>query len=78
MSEVTAAISAGDFCAYAIGVERALHCTGDFIIKTRPATMRVELIFRPIQRCVALTADKHTCPVFVQQLAGKGPFGAFV
>lgn len=78
MPQVPAAIGAGDFCAHAVGVERALHRARDFIIKTRPAAMCIKLIFRPIQRCVALAADKHACPVFVQQLASKRWFGAFV
>lgn len=78
MPEVPAAIGAGDFRAHAVGVERTLYCAGNFIIKTRPTAMRVKLIFRPIQRRVALTTDKHACPVLVQQLASKWQFGAFV
>ena len=78
MPQMAATIGTGDFCAHAIGVERALHRTSDFIIKTRPAAMCIKLIFRPIQRRVALSADKHACPVFVQQIASKWQLGAFV
>lgn len=78
VTEMTAAFSTGYFRPLTIAIEGSLHSASDFVVEARPATVGVKLIARPIERGVALPADKQTRPIFLEQGAAIGHFGAFI
>ena len=56
MSQVSAAAGTSDFGTPAVGIRRAPHGTGDFVVDTRPAAPGIELVLRTVQRRTALAA----------------------
>lgn len=77
VSQVSAASVAQNFYATAIGVRHLFDCTGDFVVKTRPAAARIEFVLRAVQRCIALSAKIGTCSFKIIIFARKRPFGSF-
>ena len=59
MSEVTTTIVADDFCTMTISIRYSFYGSWNFIIKTRPAAMRIKFILAEIKRGVASPADIH-------------------
>lgn len=75
--QVSAAGVAKNFDATAVGVRHLFDCTGNFIVKTRPATARIEFVLRAVQRCIALAAKISTSSFEIIIFASKRPLGSF-
>jgi hypothetical protein len=71
MTQMGTARGAPDLCAAPVGVERPLHGSRDFVIKTRPAARRLKLVGRPIEWSAAPLADVCPSRLAVDILAGK-------
>ena len=75
MPQVSAAAGTGDFGTPAVGIRRAPHGTGDFVVETRPAAPGVELVLRTVQRRTALAATVNPLSAMLVITARKRRFG---
>ena len=78
MPQVSAAAGTGDFGTPAVGIRRAPHGTGDFVVETRPAAPGVELVLRTVQRRTALAATVNPLSAMLVITARKRRFGTLV
>ena len=77
MPQVSVAVGTEYFDAVTVGIYLPAYGTLDFVIKSRPAAVRVKLVFRAIQGCVAAFAGVITRRFeVIRILARKGHFGS--
>lgn len=77
MAKVGTASDTGDFGTRAIGIGGTSYCPFDFVVETGPATTRIKLVGRAVQRRAASFADIGAFFIEFFVLAGKRPFGSF-
>lgn len=78
MTQVTATISACDFRAPAIGIERFFHRASNFLVKARPAAARMKFGARRVERRVALATYVGAFDKKIVVQTGAGQLSAFV
>lgn len=78
MAEVAAARSTDNFRAPPVSIGDAFHRPGNFVVKTRPAAARIELVFRTIQLRLALPADINAWCKMLVVFTRAGILGTFM
>lgn len=78
VTEMSTAMSAGDFGAAAVGIDGAFDCAGDFEIEGGPAAAGVELVRGLVERGVAAAADVGAGLIEFFVVAAEGSFGSLV
>ena len=76
--KVCSTFGAANFCTLSIGVWFFGNCTGNFFVKTWPATVGFELIFGVIQGRAAAFADVGAFFPERKEFARERCFGGFV
>ena len=78
MPQVSAAAGTSDLRPSSVGIRRAPHGTGDFVVETRPAAPGIELVLRTVQRRTALAATVNPLSAMLVITARKRRFGTLV
>ena len=78
VAEVAAAIITEDLNPETISVYLPMNRACDFIIKGRPAAVRMKLVFGPVQWGITLLADILATFEVIGKLACKGHLCAFM
>ena len=78
MPQMAAAPGAGNLRPPSVGIHAPLHGPGNFVVETRPAASRVELVRRTVQRRAALPAEIGSGLVVLVITSREGGFGPLV
>src|SRR5690606_26657591 len=74
MPQMPAAVAAKDFRPPSVGIGFPTDGPLDFIVKARPTTMRIKLVFRAEERGIASLTDVYPVRFIVEQDARKWAF----
>jgi hypothetical protein len=78
MPQMTAAVGAHNLDPAAVGIQVALDCPFNLIIKAWPAAVGIKFIVRPVQGCITLPAVVGAGGFVVCVFSCVGAFGAFM
>lgn len=78
MAQMSAALSADDFCTPAIRIGDMLDSPGNFIVEAGPAAARLEFVFAAVELRIALPTDIGADRFVVLVFAGAWVLSAFV